>query len=231
VAEEKRHARKKREEEREELERRQQERRETATARLVQHGLSVLNIARHFLKEQEREKKTALRDKQVQPEQKQRLPCFKYWLGKRDAYRANLWRFRKRIAPGVEVKKFGFSKTGILSSPYAAYREMVKKRFPEKMDESRLDAAIALYMRCAGYTPQEVANELYRHTPARPHGQNRDERIDYGRRVVGYTSGTAGDIDIADINPTPEQIHKFDREADSIVREEMKHDRFRMRLR
>ena len=30
---------------------------------------------------------------------------------------------------------------------------MVKKRFPEKMDESRLD---------------EVANELFRHTPARP---------------------------------------------------------------
>ncbi len=34
------------------------------------------------------------------------------------------------------------------------------------MDESRLDAAIALYIRCAGYTMQEVANELYRHTPA-----------------------------------------------------------------
>lgn len=43
-----------------------------------------------------------------------------------------------------------------------------------------LDAAIALYMRCARYTPQEVANELYRHTPARPHEQSRDERIDYG---------------------------------------------------
>lgn len=61
-----------------------------------------------------------------------------------------------------------FPKIGSLSSPYAAYREMVKKRFPEKMDESRLEAAIALYMRCAGYTPQEVANELYRHTSARP---------------------------------------------------------------
>ena len=84
-AEEKRQARKKREEEQEELKRRQQDRREAATARLVQHGLSVLNIARHFLKEQEREEKTALWDKQVQPEQKQRLP-----LGRRDAYHANL---------------------------------------------------------------------------------------------------------------------------------------------
>ena len=209
LAEEKRRARKKRGEEREELERRQQERREATTAHLARHGLSVLNIARHFLKEQEKEEKTALRDKQAQLEQKQRLPRFKYWLGKRDAYRANLWRFRKRIAPGAKVRKFGFPKTGALPSPYAACREVVKKRFPEKMDESRLDAAIALYMRCAGYTPQEVANELYRHTPARPRGQNRDERIEYGRRVVGYAFGTAGDIDIANINPTPEQIQKI----------------------
>ena len=221
VAEEKRRARKKREEEREELERRQQERRETATAHFARHGLSVLNIARHFLKEQEREEKTALRDKQDQPEQKQRLPRFKYWLGRRDAYSANLWRFRKRIAPGVEVRKRTFPKVGTLPSPYAAYREMVKKRFPEKMDESRLDAAIALYMRCTGYTPQEVANELYRHTPARPHGQNRDERTEYGRRVVGYAFGTAGDIDIANINPTQEQIQKFNRECEEMEQEKI----------
>lgn len=68
---------------------------------------------------------------------------------------------------------------------------MVKKRFPEKLDASRLDAAIALYMRCAGYTTQEVANELFRHTPARPNGQSRDERIEYGRRMVWYAFGTA----------------------------------------
>ena len=43
-------ARVKREEEREALERRQKERREAATVRLAAHGLSVLNIARHFLK-------------------------------------------------------------------------------------------------------------------------------------------------------------------------------------
>ena len=213
VAEEKRRARKEREEEREELERRQQERREAATARLARHGLSVLNIARHFLKEREREERAEIRNKPASTEQATQLPRFKYWLGKRDAYRANLWRFRKRIASGVEVRKRTFPKVGTLSSPYAAYREIVKKRFPEKMDESRLDAAIALYMRCTGYTPQEVANELYRHTPARPHGQNRDERIDYGRRAVWYAFGTAGDIDIANIDPTPEQIQKVSREV------------------
>lgn len=207
--EEKHNARERREEEREKLERRQQERRETASAHLARHGLSILNIARHFLKEQEREECEEVRNKSASTEQATQLPRFKYWLGKRDAYRANLWRFRKRIASGVEVRKRKFPRVGTLPSPYAAYREMVKKRFPEKMDESRLDAAIALYMRCAGYTPQEVANELYRHTPARPHGQSRDERIDYGRRAVWYAFGTAGDIDIANINPAPEQLKKI----------------------
>lgn len=106
------------------------------------------------------------RNKPASTEQATQLPRFKHWLGKRNPSPANLWRFRKRLASDTKVRKFGFPKTGALPSPYAAYREMAKKRFPEKMDESRLDAAIALYMRCAGYTPQEVANELYRHTPA-----------------------------------------------------------------
>ena len=121
-----------------------------------------------FLKEQEREEKTVLLDKQVQPEQKQRLPHFKHWLGKCNPYLANLWRFCKRIAPGVEVRQYEFPSVGTQASPYAANRNTVKKRFPEKMDESRLDAAIALYMHCAGYTVQDVANELYRHPPRPP---------------------------------------------------------------
>ncbi len=224
-------ARVKREEEREALERRQKERREAATVRLAAHGLSVLNIARHFLKEQEREEKAALQNRQSQAEKPERLPRFKHWLGKRSPHLGNLWRFRKRIAPGVEVRKREFPRVGTLASPYAAYREMVKKRFPEKMDESRLDAAIALYMRCAGYTVQEVANELFRHTPARPHGQNRDERIEYGHRVVWYAFGTAGDIDIANVLPTEEDILKFNKEANSIAQKEIESARCKVRLR
>lgn len=216
LAEENHYARKKREEERHELEQRQRERREAATVHLARHGFSVLNIARHFLKEQEREENAALREKQVQSEQTKRLPRFKHWLGKRSPHLGNLWRFRKRISPGVEVRQRDFPRVGTLASPYTAYREMVKKRFPEKMDESRLDATIALYMRCAGYTMQEVANELYRHSPARPKGQHRDERIDYGRRVVWYAFGTAGDIDIANVRPTEAQILKFIQEAEHI---------------
>lgn len=177
--------------------------------RLARHGLSLLNIARHFLKEQERREKEALLHWQAPQGLQERLPRFKHWLGKRSPHLGNLWRFRKRIAPGVEVRQREFTRVGTLASPYIAYRKMVTKLFPEKMDESRLDATIALYMRCAGYTMQEVANELYRHTPARPKGQNCDERIDYGRRVVWYAFGAAGDIDIANVNPTPKHIKKF----------------------
>ncbi len=231
LAEENHYARKKREEERHELEQRQRERREAATVHLARHGFSVLNIARHFLKEQEREEYAALREKQVQSEQTKRLPRFKHWLGKRSPHLGNLWRFRKRIAPGIEVRQREFPKIGTLASPYTAYRNMVKKHFPEKMDESRLDAAIALYMRCAGYTVQEVANELYRHTPARPHGQNRDERIDYGRRVVWYAFGTAGDIDIANVRPTEEDIQKFVAEAEQPERKKQDIPRPTFRLR
>ena len=108
---------------------------------------------------------------------------------------------------------------------------MVKKRFPEKMDESRLDAAIALYMRCAGYTMQEVANELYRHSPRRPYGQSRDERISYGHRVVWYAFGTAGDIDIVNNNPSPEQIQNFNHEAEEMERERITHETRERRAR
>ncbi len=231
LAEERRLNEKKQEEERETLERRQKERREAATVRLARHGLFILNIARHFLKKQERQEKAALREQQVQSEQTQRLPRFKHWLGKRSPHLGNLWRFRKRIAPGVEVRKREFPRVGTLASPYATYREMVKKRFPEKMDESRLDAAIALYMRCAGYTRQEVASELYRHAPARPVGQNRDERIEYGRRAVWYAFGTAGDIDIANVQPTEEDIQRFNKEANSIAQKEIESARCKVRLR
>lgn len=229
LAEEKHHARKKREEERDELKRRQRECREEATAHLASHGLSLLNIARHFLKGQEQMEKEALLHWQAQQEQQERLPRFKHWLGKRSPHLGNLWRFRKRIAPGVEVRQREFPRVGTLASPYAAYREMVKKRFPKKMDESRLDAAIALYMRCAGYTPQEVANELYRHTPARSKGQNRNERIDYGRRVVWYAFGTAGDIDVANTHPALEQIRNYVREVEQIKKENLQ-TRYRQTL-
>lgn len=62
-------------------------------------------------------------------------------------------------------QKTRVSQSEMATSPYAAYRKMVKKPFPEQMDESRLDAIIALYMRCAGHTVQEVCQRIIQTHP------------------------------------------------------------------
>ena len=192
---------------------RQRERRESACAALARHGLSMLNIARHCLKLQEQEEcaraRASLPALDTVP-----LPRFKHWLGKRHPRRAMLWKFRRRITPGMEIREFEFPKTGTLSTPFAAYQEVVRKRFSDvKLARSRLDYMTALYLRCAGYTAPDVANGLYRHTPAPTTERERNEKIDYGRRIVSHAFGTAGDIDIAATSPTPEQIEKFKNEA------------------
>lgn len=232
LAEKKCHARKKREEEREALEQRQRERREAATARLAPHGLSILNIARHFLKEQEREEKAALRDRHAQSEKPERFRRFKHWLGKRSPRLANLWRFRRRITSDMRVRQFEFPRTGALDTPFVAYQEMVKRRFADvKLARSRLDYMTALYLRCAGYSKADVANGIDRHTPAPTDERGRHEKINYGRRIVGHAFGVAGDIDIAAFQPTLEQIQKFNIEAEEMERERIHHETRERRVR
>ncbi|EGW50023.1 hypothetical protein HMPREF1022_02966 [Desulfovibrio sp. 6_1_46AFAA] len=84
---------------------------------------------------------------------------------------------------------------------------------------SRLDYMTALYLRCAGYSKADVANGIYRHAPAPVDERGRNEKIDYGRQIVGHAFGTAGDIDIASFRPSPEQIQTFNREAQEMERE------------
>lgn len=215
---------KKREEERHELEQRQRERREAAITRLASHGLSILNIARHCLKEQEHEEKVALRDRQAQLEQRQRLPRFKHWLGKRSPRLGTLWRFKRRITPHMRVRPFEFPRTGALFAPFPAYREMVKRRFADvKLARSPLDYMTALYLRCAGYTKAEVSEELARHAPAPSSQREKNIRVFYEHRIVGQAFGVAGDIDIASFQPTPERIQNFNHEAEEMERERITH--------
>lgn len=60
-----------------------------------------------------------------------------------------------------------------------------------------------------GYIQGDAANKIFRHTPARPHGQDRAERIDYSPRLTGYAFSAVGDIHLAAVRPTPEQIEVF----------------------
>ncbi len=166
-----------------------------------------------------------MRDRQAQSEKPERLRRFKHWLGKRSPRQANLWRFRRRIAPHIRVRSFEFPRTGALSAPFAAYREMVKRRFADvKLAQSRLDYMTALYLRCAGYTKAEVSEELARHAPAPSSQCEKNIRVFYEHRIVGQDFGVAGDIDIASFQPTLEQIQNFNREAEEMERERIHHE-------
>jgi hypothetical protein len=197
---------------------RQREERAAAASALARHGIHILNIARHFLMVKQREELARLRADQPKPSKP--LSIFKRWLGERNPWLAALWKLRRRVLYGMNVKPFQFPKIGDMASPYSSYREIMAKRFPEKMDESRLDAAVALRMRLAGYTRTEVANEMYRKARPLRKEESRDWKK-YARRAVWYAFGVAGDIDIADFKPTPEIIVSFHQEAERLKAEKM----------
>jgi hypothetical protein len=216
---------------------RQREQRREALAALAPRGLPILNIARHFLREQQQAELSQPRADTPLPKRRP-VKRFKAWLAQRSARLANLWRFRRRIQPGMEVRKCEFPKVGNLASPYHAYREAFKKRMAgEHLDDSRLDAMIALRMRLSGYSFGDVGNEMYRQArPLRQEHEHRDWK-DYARRMVWYAFGAAGDIDIAAFNPTAENIRSFHAEAEQIEaereqkkqREEAPQNRMRLR--
>jgi hypothetical protein len=85
----------------------------------------------------------------------------------------------------------------------------------ERMDASRLGAAVALRMRLAGYNRAEVANEMYRKARPLRKKESRDWK-EYAHRTVWYAFGAAGDVDIAEFKPTQEQILSFHQEAERL---------------
>jgi hypothetical protein len=195
----------------------QREQRQSVLTTLARYGLSILNIARHFLKAQQGEEVQRLREELLKAPKP--IPRFTAWLAERNLWEARSWRYRKRIAADMDLKGLQFPKIGNMGSPYLAYRELLLQKYPEKRDESRLDAMIALRMRVAGYTAPEVANEMYR--KARPlRTENRDWK-DYARRTAWYAFGAAGDIDIAAFKPTPEKIQSFHQEAERLEAERL----------
>lgn len=186
--------------------------RHDALAQLAPHGLPILNIARHCLKMQQREGLRRVRE--ALPEGRATLPRFRAWLLGRNPRLAALLKFHRRITPGMDTAKREFPKTSALESPYRAFRAIVDKRHPEPMDESRRDAMTALWMRVAGYTVPDTANELFQ--KARPPRKEKEQRDwkHYARRTAQYAFMVPGDIDIAASALTPEQIARFIREAE-----------------
>jgi hypothetical protein len=66
-----------------------------ALARIARHGLPMLNIARHFLKEQQTEELHRLREDR--PKRKKPLPRFLKWLRERNLRLSSLWKFHRRF--------------------------------------------------------------------------------------------------------------------------------------
>lgn len=137
------------------------------------------------------------------------------WLEERSPYLAMLLKYHRRLKPGMKRERPRFTKpSGSLASPYRAYREQAKKRFPEPMDNSRLDAVIALWMRVTGYSKAEAANEIYKQ--ARPSRSEKRDWPAYVRGIARYAYGVAGDIDIDAFQPTPEKVLAFQQETEKL---------------
>jgi hypothetical protein len=192
----------------------QRAQRRTALSSLARHGLSMLNIGRHYLKKQQREELQTLREEQ--PKRKKALPRFATWLEGRNRRARLLLRYRRRAEVSPDAKSFEFPKIGDMASPYTAYRELLLQKSPEKIDDSRLDAMIALRMRLAGYTLGEVGKEIF-HNPQALRGktEHRDWK-EYANRTVLYAFGAAGHIDIMEFKPTSEKILVFHQDAEKL---------------
>lgn len=142
----------------------QRQERQKILVRVAPHGLSLLNIARHFLMLQQQSQKKEKRKKQAKEHRS--LPHFKHWLAQKSPWLGQLWRLRGRITPDMQVRQVRFPRQCGLESPLFGFQAMVQERYADVcMDQWRLDATTALYLRCAGYTMDDVDQDLMRHAP------------------------------------------------------------------
>ena len=140
---------------------------------------------------------------------RKRVPHFKNWLSQKSHRLSQLWRFRNRITPDMQVREFRFDQLCKLKKPFACFRDMVREKYADvHMDQSRLDAMTALYLRCAGYTMDTVDQELIRHSPRPTTEAERSDSLERRTRILQYAYGTAGDIDIAVFRPTGKSCGK-----------------------
>lgn len=92
---------------------------------LAEHGLSMLNIARHLLREKQKQ------DTPRRPHTSGKaLPPFRAWLRRKDKRQADIWRYRRYMRhPMQEIRSRVFSRTGKMPKPLEAYRALVEKFF------------------------------------------------------------------------------------------------------
>ncbi|MBR6624880.1 MAG: relaxase/mobilization nuclease domain-containing protein [Mailhella sp.] len=166
--------------------------------KLSRYGLPIMNIGRHFLKEQQAQEKRKFR----QAVESQGRPCietqsFRHWLALNGSRKSILWRQRKRRIPGLHIEKFTFSGTSDFRPYYEGYLQKAQKKLGEHSDGSRIDAEIALRMRLDGYDINTSINTILAESEWAELRTTREERLEYASRIARVSFGTVGDVTIA----------------------------------
>ena len=165
---------------------------------LSRHGLPLMNIGRHFLKEQQTQEKKRFRQTQkIAQNQQIDFQPFERWLRTRELRGSICWRHRKRLLPDWRAKKFTWSNNFDFSPDYKSYLEKVKKDLTEHIDGSRIDAEIALRMRLDGYEINKSINTIYRESEWAAQRTSPEDRLEYVKRVAHVSFGTVGTLTIA----------------------------------
>ena len=197
----------------------QKEKRERAYTTLAPHGEEFVSIAKFFLPFQQSQE---LMDARQKLAKMPKMACgrFKDWLRQRSPWLADIWRLRRTVRPGIEYGHFHegyFPKIGKLQRPLNPYREMVKRRYADrKVGASRLEAMLALHLRCAGYLRKQVEEEMQRHIPAHLQSDSLAPKLAYLQRVLDYAYGAQGDKIILDKHIGKPDVEKFNKEAEVI---------------
>ena len=173
-------------------------RREASLRALSPFGLPMMNIGRHFLKEQQRLEKGKLHHAQTAVlNQRTGTHSFKHWFSQKASRKSVLWRLRKKLTPSLRVEKFAFSKTSDFQPYYEQYLAKVKNELGENADGSRIDAEIALRMRLDGYDVNTSINTILNESKWAKLRTTREERLEYASRIARVSFGTRGDVTIA----------------------------------
>jgi len=165
--------------------------------KLSRYGLPIMNIGRHFLKEQQAQEKRKIR----QVVESQGRPCietqfFRSWLARNGSRKSILWRQRKRLIPGLHIEKFTFSGTSDFLPYYEGYLQKAQKKLGEHADGSRIEVEIALRMRLDGYDVNTSINAILDESKWAEQRTTREAKLEYASRIARVSFGTVGDVAI-----------------------------------
>ena len=189
-------------------------RRDGVLRRLSSHGLPLIKIARHLLKEEQKQKKKEFcLSLPARPKVQNPHRTFRQWLREKDARKSTLWRHRRKLAPELKLEQFSFAQTYACPLRYEEYRKKVENELGNDLDISFIDAAIAMRMRLDGHAKGDALNTIYRHSPRAAQCPTREAKIEYIHTISRVSFGALGDVTIARMKAEEEKKRKTVRQV------------------